>query len=134
MVATFAPVGVAVGVAVAGLLLAAAMVVYRRRLRWVAGQEDALRTALTGAWLDGEDGRRVNEELMPQLRRGSPWRRLRALREIVGVIREHSVVRMGKDVGAALAGGVATVALWGVPATGVAVLAVPVLAVVALVA
>ncbi|HEX9994817.1 MAG TPA: hypothetical protein VGB14_17960 [Acidimicrobiales bacterium] len=133
LVAAVAPAGVAVGVAAVALLAAALLTLYRRRLREVADGEDDLRDALTGAWVTGEPGRRLNEDLLPRIRGGPRLGRLRALWQAVGIVRDHSPVRAVRDGLDAVAGGAALLPYAAVLAA-VLVAAVPVLAVVALVA
>lgn len=133
LVAAFAPVAASLAVAGVAVVAAVLLVLYRRRLRSVVAEEEGLRVALTGEWLDGEAGRRVNEDLMPRLRKGSPVRRLRALWEVVSIVREHSAVRRVREALDAVAGGAALVPYAGL-LTVALVVAAPVLAVVAVVA
>lgn len=133
LLATFAPAGVALAVAGVALVAAALLALYRRRVREVVAREDDLRVALTGEWITGEPGRRVNEELIPRIRRGSPFGRLRALWQAVAIVREHSAARSVREAFEAVAGGAGLLPYAAVLAAALAA-AAPVLAVVALVA
>lgn len=133
LVAAFAPVAASLAVAGVAIVAAVLLVLYRRRLRSVVAEEEGLRVALTGEWLDGEVGRHLNEDLMPRLRRGSPVRRLRALWEVVSIVREHSAARRVREALDAVAGGAGLVPYAALLAVAL-VVAAPVLAVVAVVA
>lgn len=137
-VSTFAPTAVTIAVGVVVALLVLVMFRYRSRLRWVVGQEQAVRDLFgtgTGSLVD--HGRRVSgsaAELLPKLQSGSMFGRLRALRELVSTAQGGTPVGQAKDIAGAVTGPSFAVSLYGMVATAVAIGVLPILAVASFVA